>query len=101
MNDYLFTGSIITRSPLAVSPPGHLGPDKRSLLPRMTVSTAAGPLDTVFLPGSTIRGGYRHACADVCLAREKPVTFERCRFHRRHIARARRSFRSSFGFLSR
>ena len=77
MNDYLFTGSIITRSPLAVSPPGHLGPDKRSRLPRMTLLTAAGPLEIVFLPGSTIRGGYRHACADVCLESEKPVTFER------------------------
>ena len=89
MNDYLFTGSIITRSPLAVSPPGHLGPAKRLLLPRMTVSTAAGPLETVFVPGSTIRGRYRHACADVCLAREKPVSFVRYLALNRELNRAR------------
>ena len=43
----------------------------------MTVPTAAGPLDTVFIPGSTIRGRYRHASANVCLERERPVSFER------------------------
>ena len=62
MNTWLFTGTITTREPLACSPPGHLGRDKCALLPRMTVPTPAGPLDTVFLPGSTIRGRYRHAC---------------------------------------
>ena len=77
MNTYLFVGTITTRAPLAYSPPDHVAPDKRALLPRMTVPTAAGPLDTVYLSGSTIRGRYRHACADVCLAREKPVTYER------------------------
>ena len=77
MNTWLFTGTITTREPLACSPPGHLGRDKCALLPRMTVPTPAGPLDTVFLPGSTIRGRYRHAAADVCLERERPVSFER------------------------
>ena len=77
MNDYLFAGAIVTRAPLAVSPPGHLGRDKRSRLPRMTVPTAAGPVETVYLPGSTIRGRFRHACADVYLETERPVTFAR------------------------
>ena len=77
MNDYIFTGSIVTRAPLTVSPPGHLGPDNRALLPRMTVPTAAGPVEIIYLPGSTIRGRYRHACADVCLETEKPVTVGR------------------------
>ena len=77
MNTWLFTGTITTREPLACSPPGHLGRDKCALLPRMTVPTPAGPLDTVFLPGSTIRGRYRHACADVCLERERPVSLKR------------------------
>ena len=74
---YLFAGTITTREPLAWSPPGHVAPDRRTLLPRMTVLTAAGPMDGVFLGGSTIRGRYRHACADVCLERERPVTYER------------------------
>ena len=77
MNDYIFAGSVVTRSPLAVSPPGHLDRHKRSLLPRMTVLTAAGPIETVIVPGSTIRGRYRHACAEVCLEGEKPVSFSR------------------------
>ena len=77
MNTWLFTGTITTREPLACSPPGHLGRDKCALLPRMTVPTAAGPLDTVFFPGSTIRGRYRHASADVCLGRERPVSLAR------------------------
>ena len=77
MNTYLFTGTITTREPLACSPPGHLGRDKCALLPRMTVPMAAGPLEIVFLPGSTIRGRYRHASADVCLERERPVSLER------------------------
>ena len=77
MNTWLFTGTITTREPLACSPPGHLGRDKCALVPRMTVPTAAGPLDTVFLPGSTIRGRYRHASADVCLERERPVSLAR------------------------
>ena len=77
MNTYLFTGTITTREPLACSPPGHLDRNGRALLPRMPVLTAAGPLETVYLPGSTIRGRYRHACADLCLERERPVTFAR------------------------
>ena len=74
---YLFTGEITAREPLAWSPPGHVATDRRALLPRMTVLTAAGPMDGVFLGGSAIRGRYRHACADVCLERERPVTYER------------------------
>lgn len=74
---YLFTGEISALEPLAWSPPGHVAPDRRTLLPRMTVLTAAGPMDGVFLGGSTIRGRYRHACAEVCLERERPVTYER------------------------
>ena len=74
---YLFTGTITTREPLAWSPPGHVGSRKRALLPRMTVPTAAGPVDTLFLGASAIRGRYRHACADVCLERERPVSLER------------------------
>ena len=77
MTDYLFSGSVVTRAPLAVSPPGHLDRNKRLLLPRMTVLTAAGPVETVIVPGSTIRGRYRHACAEVCLESEKPVSFAR------------------------
>jgi len=74
---YLFTGTITTREPLALSPPGHARPDKCALLPRMTVPTAAGPMETVFLGASSIRGRLRHACADVCLERERPVAFGR------------------------
>ena len=74
---YLFTGTITTLEPLAWSPPGHVGPDKRALLPRMTVPTAAGPVDAIYLGASTIRGRYRHACADVSLERERPVSLER------------------------
>ena len=74
---YLFTGEITAREPLAWSPPGHVATDRRALLPRMTVLTAAGPMDGVFLGGSAIRGRYRHACADVCLERERPVTYGR------------------------
>ena len=77
MNTYLFTGSFITREPLAYSPPDHRGPDKRSLLPRMTVPSAAGALETVFLSGANVRGRYRHACADVWLERERTVTLRR------------------------
>ena len=73
----LFTGTITTREPLAWSPPGHVGPDKRALLPRMTVPTAAGPMESAFLGASTIRGRYRHACADRCLERERPVSLSR------------------------
>ena len=32
---------------------------------------AAGPMNTAFVSGSTIRGKLRHACADVYLEREK------------------------------
>ena len=74
---FLFTGEITALEPLAWSPPGNVAPNRRSLLPRMTVLTAAGPMDGVFLGGSAIRGRYRHACADVCLERERPVTYER------------------------
>ena len=77
MHTYLFTGTLTTREPLAYSPPNHRGPDKRLLLPRMVVASAAGPLETVFVSGSTIRGTYRHACADVWLEREEPVSLDR------------------------
>ena len=77
MDTYLFTGTLITHEPLAYSPPGHRGPDKRSLLPRMTVPSAAGPMDTVYLSGANIRGAYRHACADVWLEREDTVALQR------------------------
>ena len=71
METFLFTGTITTRQPLAYSPPNHVDPKKKSLLPRMIVPTAAGPMNTVFVSGSTIRGKLRHACADVYLEREK------------------------------
>ena len=71
METYLFTGTITTRQPLAFSPPDHQDQDRKSLLPRMTISTAAGPMNTAFVSGSTIRGKLRHACADVYLEREK------------------------------
>ena len=71
MQTYLFTGTITTRQPLAYSPPDHQDRARKSLLPRMTVPTAAGPMNTVFVSGSTIRGKLRHACADVYLEREK------------------------------
>ena len=71
MHTFLFTGTITTRQPLAYSPPDHQDRGKKSLLPRMTVPTAAGPMNTVFVSGSTIRGKLRHACADVYLEREK------------------------------
>ena len=71
MQTFLLTGTITTRQPLAYSPPDHLDRGKKSLLPRMTVPTAAGPMNTVFVSGSTIRGKLRHACADVYLEREK------------------------------
>ena len=82
METYLFTGTITTRQPLACSPPDHQDRrSNRSLLPRMTVPTAAGPMSTVFVSGSTIRGKLRHACADVYLeraaARKEPVDYER------------------------
>ena len=71
MHTFLFTGTITARQPLAYSPPDHQDRGKKSLLPRMTVPTAAGPMNTVFVSGSTIRGKLRHACADVYLEREK------------------------------
>ena len=71
MHTFLFTGTITTRQPLAYSPPDHQDRGRKSLLPRMTVPTAAGPMNTVFVSGSTIRGKLRHACADVYLEREK------------------------------
>ena len=77
MYTYLFTGTLTTREPLAYSPPNHRGPDKRLLLPRMVVASTAGPLETVYVSGSTIRGTYRHACADVWLEREDTVSLER------------------------
>ena len=82
MEIYLFTGTITTRQPLAYSPPDHQERNThKSLLPRMSVPTAAGPMDTVFVSGSTIRGKFRHACADVYLERERqqnrPVDYER------------------------
>ena len=71
METYLFTGTITTRQPLAYSPPDHQDRrDRRSLLPKMTIPTASGPMSTVFVSGSTIRGKLRHACADVYLERE-------------------------------
>ena len=69
MHSYLFTGTLVTLAPLAFSPPGHRGADHRALLPRMPVPSAAGPVDTVYLAGSTIRGAYRHACAEAWLER--------------------------------
>ena len=77
MDTYLFTGALITREPLAYSPPDHRGPDKRWLLLRMMVPSAAGVLETVFLSGANIRGKLRHACADVWLERERTVTLRR------------------------
>lgn len=81
METYLFTGTITTRQPLAYSPPDHQDRGNRSLLPRMTIPTASGPMSTVFVSGSTIRGKLRHACADVYLeraaARKEPVDYER------------------------
>ena len=81
MQTFLFTGTITTRQPLAYSPPDHQDRGRKSLLPRMTVPTAAGPMNTVFVSGSTIRGKLRHACADVYLERErqqgKQVDYER------------------------
>lgn len=82
METYLFTGTITTRQPLAYSPPDHQERNThKSLLPRMSVPTAAGPMETVFVSGSTIRGKFRHACADVYLERERrrkrPVDYER------------------------
>ena len=74
---YLFTGTLLTLEPLAFSPPGHRGADHRALLPRMPVPSAAGPVDTVYLAGSTLRGAYRHACAEVWLEREGTVTLQR------------------------
>ncbi len=71
MQTFLLTGTITTRQPLAYSPPDHVDRGKKSLLPRMTVPTAAGPMNIVFVSGSTIRGKLRHACADVYLEREK------------------------------
>ena len=71
MQMYLFTGTITTQQPLAYSPPDHQDRARKSLLPRMTVQTAAEPMNTVFVSGSTIRGKLRHACADVYLEREK------------------------------
>ena len=60
MQTYLFTGTITTRQPLAYSPPDHQDRARKSLLPRMTVPTAAGPMNTVFVSGSTIRGMVDH-----------------------------------------
>lgn len=81
METYLFTGTITTRQPLAYSPPDHRDRGNRSLLPRMAIPTASGPMSTVFVSGSTIRGKLRHACADVYLeraaARKEPVDYER------------------------
>ena len=77
MHTYLFTGTLLTLEPLAFSPPGHRGADHRSLLPRMPVPSAAGPVDTVYLAGSTLRGAYRHACAEVWLERAGAVTLQR------------------------
>ena len=77
MSTYLLTGTITTRAPLAYSPPDHVGANKRALLPRMTVPTAAGPMETVYLSGSTIRGRYRHACADVWIEGEESVSYTR------------------------
>ena len=77
MHTYLFTGTLLTLAPLAFSPPGHRGADHRSLLPRMPVPSAAGPVDTVYLAGSTLRGAYRHACAEVWLERAGAVTLQR------------------------
>lgn len=67
---YLFTGTVIARQPLAYSPPDSLGPDKKSLLPKMTVPHDSGPMDRVFVSGSSIRGKLRHACADAYLERK-------------------------------
>ena len=74
---YLFTGSITTAEPLAYSAPYHRGADKVARVPRMPVPSATGPMDTAYLSGGTLRGTYRHACADVWLARERTVTVQR------------------------
>ena len=81
METSLFTGTITTRQPLAYSPLDHQERNtKKPLLPRMSVPTAAGPMETVFVSGSTIRGKFPHACADVYLERERqrnrPVDYE-------------------------
>ena len=67
---YLFTGTVIARQPLAYSPPDSRDRGNKSLLPRMTVPHDSGPMDTVFVSGSSIRGKLRHACADVYLERK-------------------------------
>ena len=77
MHTYLFTGTLITLEPLAFSPPSPRGANHHSPLPRMPVPSAAGPVDTVYLSGSTIRGAYRHACAAAWLEREETVTLQR------------------------
>ena len=77
MSTYLFTGTIVTREPLAYCPPDHRGADRVARLPQMPVPSTAGPMDTVYLSGSTIRGAYRHACADVWLEREGQVSVGR------------------------
>ena len=77
IDTYLFTGTITTVAPLACSPPGHMDRHKCARLPRMAMLSAAGPLDTVFVPGATIRGKLRHACADAWLERERPVDYLR------------------------
>ena len=77
MDTYLFTGTITTVAPLACSPPDHRDRNRRALLPRMAMLSAAGPFDTVFVPGGAIRGKFRHACADAWLERERPVDYLR------------------------
>ena len=77
MDSYLFTGTITAVAPLACSPPGHRDRHHCARLPRMAMQSAAGPLDTVFVPGSTIRGTLRHACAAAWLERERPVDYRR------------------------
>lgn len=62
--DIMFEGELTTVSPLAYSPPDSTGPNKESLLPRITAFENGQPVEVPFVSGAAFRGPLRRACAD-------------------------------------
>lgn len=62
--DIMFDGELTTVTPLAYSPPDSTGPNKESLLPRITAFENGNPVEVPFVSGAAFRGPLRRACAD-------------------------------------